>query len=77
VNTTTGTAVGTAGASAMMATVIVWLFSLRGITIPDDVALSLTGLLTMVAHYLIAVHINNAADGAGGTTLTAPSGKQS
>jgi len=46
----TGTAVGTAGAGAMLATVIVYIFSLRGITIPDQVSASLAGLLTMGIH---------------------------
>jgi len=56
----------------MLATVLVWLLSLRGITIPDDVALAMTGLFTMAAHYLVASHIQNTAIGAGGTPLTAP-----
>ena len=61
----------------MLATVLVWLLSLRGITIPDDVALAMTGLFTMAAHYLVASHIKNTASGAGGTPLTAPQGNPS
>jgi len=56
----------------MLATVLVWLLSLFGITIPDYVALSIAGLFMMAAHYLVASHIRNTATGAGGTPLTAP-----
>jgi len=76
-NATTGTVVGTSGASTMLATVLVWLLSLRGIVVPDDVALAFTGLFTMAAHFLVASHIQNTATGAGGTPLTAPQGNQS
>ena len=76
-NATTGTVVGTSGASTMLATVLVWLLSLFGIAIPDYVALSITGLFMMAAHYLVAHHIQNTATGAGGTPLTAPQGNQS
>lgn len=71
-NTTTGTAVGTAGAGAMLATVIVWILSLCGIQVPDNVALAGAGLITMGAHYLIGWHVQKSAPGAGGTPSSAP-----
>ena len=60
----------------MLATVLVWLLSQRGITVPDDVALAFTGLFTMAAHYAVSYIVRNTAAGAGGTPSTAPQGKQ-
>ena len=73
-NTTTGTVVGTSGASTMLATVLVWLLSQHGITVPEDVALAFTGLFTIAAHFSVSYIVRNTANGAGGVALTAPQG---
>jgi hypothetical protein len=56
-NTTLGSGQGAAGGAGLFTVIVVWVLSLRGIQIPDTVALAFASLLTMLFHYLIALKI--------------------
>lgn len=52
--TTVGAGAGSMGAGGMVVVVLVWLCSLKGITLPPDVAIAIAGLLSMVVHQIVA-----------------------
>jgi hypothetical protein len=55
-----GSAAG--GGSLAMVTILIYLLSLRGIQVPDAVAVAAGSLLTTVFHYLIALKVLPCSD---------------
>jgi hypothetical protein len=56
-NTTLSAGSAAGGGSFAVVTLMVYVFSLNGINLPDNVALAISALLTMVFHYLIALKL--------------------
>lgn len=58
-NPTTTVAAGAASGSGALAAIVIlqWALSLRGISLPADVATALGTLLTVGIHYLVALKI--------------------
>jgi hypothetical protein len=54
-NTTVSAGSAAGGGSLAVVTIIIYLLSLKGIQVPDGVAVSLGALLTTGFHYLIAL----------------------
>lgn len=50
-----GTTTASSGTGAAMVSVLVWVLSMRGITLPADVAASLVMLVAVGSHYLAAL----------------------
>jgi hypothetical protein len=56
-NTTLSAGSAAGGGSFAVVTLLIYVLSLRGIQMPDNVALAISVLLTMVFHYLIALKL--------------------
>ena len=64
-NTTQATAAGSYGAGGLIVTIVVWLLSLRGIMVPDQVALASGALIGYGIHWVSMVVIGRGSSGAG------------
>lgn len=62
-NATQGTAAGSYGAGGLIATILVWLLSLRGVAVPDNVALAMGVLLGYVTHAIAMIVIARSGKG--------------
>jgi len=54
-NTTVSQGTAAGGGSLAMVTILIYLLSLRGIQVPDTVAVALGSILTTVFHYVITL----------------------
>ncbi len=73
-NTTVSAGSAAGGGSLAVVTIVIYLLSLRGVAVPDGVAVAASALLTTAFHYLIALKLlpSLPADPAGATTTTKP-----
>lgn len=74
VKTTVAAGSAAGGGSLAVATILIYLLSLRGVQVPDGVALAFAALLTTAFHYLIALKLlpNLPDDPADATMTTKP-----
>ncbi len=56
-NTTISQGTAAGGGSLAMVTILIYVLSLKGIQIPDTVAVALASIFTTVFHYLIALGV--------------------
>ncbi len=57
-NTTVSAGSAAGGGSLAIVNILIYLLSLKGIAVPDSVAVAIAALLTTAFHYLIALKIS-------------------
>lgn len=53
--TTMGQAAGAGGFALAIVTMLIWAASLKGITVPDNVAAAAVTIITMMSHYIVMI----------------------